>query len=79
MKKNLKIAITPEQPLDEVVRELESKGYVCDGYHLNDCNWVYSVDDGTFAMYGIEFNGDYEETTLTELRSMNTETPKEME
>lgn len=50
-KRNLKIAITPEQPLDEVVRELERLGYKDDsrfhGKYVGSL--VVFVDLMTFA------------------------------
>ena len=68
--KNLKIEVNAEQPLDEIVNELERLGFVCDGNHPNDCKFIYTVGDGTFAMYGFEFNGNYKLTTLSELKEM---------
>lgn len=75
MFKNMKIAITPEQPLDEVVKELERLGYKID--FTTNCKpffveterikrlngWVYSVRD----------EDDFDEdnlTTLTQLKEM---------
>lgn len=74
---NMKISITPEQPLDEVVRELEQRGYkkwrwggfIVDAFR--DCS-IRTFDNGTFTdmkskqvyCYG------YKETTLAELKEM---------
>ena len=68
MKKNLKIAITPEQPLDEVVRELERLGY--------KSNRKPRMHDRYIHTYSGQYGGFYtqmnygETTTLTELKEM---------
>lgn len=65
----MKIAITPEQPLDDVVRELERLGYVKDTT-LNDCAcYAYTFDDGYYFIY----MGNHDKrklTTLAELKEM---------
>lgn len=66
MKKNLKIAITLEQPLDEVVKELERLSYAQEFYAENPRS-VETYSDGTFDCYC--FNQDAD-TTLTELKEM---------
>lgn len=80
-KRNMKITITPEQPLDEVVMVLERIGYEkYSWYGLDEISHVVTWDDGTYSdysLYGLDRVGElkqyYEETTLTELRSMNIE------
>ena len=69
MFKNMKIEINDQQPLDEVVRELERLGYVKDTT-LNDCAcYVYTFDDGSYCIYmGNHDNNNL--TTLTELKEM---------
>lgn len=68
--KNMKIAITPEQPLDEVVRQLDRLGYFYEeGLHLDSviCDMV-----GYCYSFGYEYfnQDDGELTTLTELKEM---------
>ncbi len=67
MKKNLKIAITPEQPLDEVVREVERLGYkpsqiIFYATHIN------TTDCGTYLL--TKHPWDFPLTTLAELKEM---------
>ena len=70
--KNMKIAITPEQPLDEVVREFERLGYQINGWLENRI--IRSVKTNHFGLYSGDFfdvdiiQGDL--TTLTELKEM---------
>ena len=47
--KNMKIAITPEQPLDEVVMELERLGYQINGWLENRI--IRSVKNNNFGLY----------------------------
>ena len=51
--KNMKIAITPEQPLDEVVRELEWLGYQINGWLENRI--IRSVKTNHFGLYSGDF------------------------
>ena len=69
--KNMKIAITPEQPLDEVVRELEQQGYVCFA-ECKDAKYVIAHDDGFYQMimFPIALLASWPLTTLTELKEM---------
>ena len=70
--KNMKIAITPEQPLDEVVREFERLGYQINGWLENRI--IRSVKTNHFGLYSGDFfdvdiiQGDL--TTLAELKEM---------
>ena len=50
---NMKIAITPEQPLDEVVRELERLGYQINGWLENRI--IRSVKTNHFGLYSGDF------------------------
>ena len=69
---NMKIAITPEQPLDEVVRELERLGYQINGWLENRI--IRSVKTNHFGLYSGDFfdvdiiQGDF--IALAELREM---------
>ena len=51
--KNMKIAITPEQPLDQVVRELERLGYQINGWLENRI--IRSVKTNHFGLYSGDF------------------------
>lgn len=68
MFKNMKIAITPEQPLDEVVRELERLGYK--PAYKTQCAYISVIADagGYFSILNIKFKGF--NTTLTQLKEM---------
>ncbi len=70
--KNMKIAITHEQPLDEVVKELERLGYQINGWLENRI--IRSVKTNHFGLYSGDFfdvdiiQGDL--ITLAELKEM---------
>ena len=70
--KNMKIAITPEQPLDEVVMELERLGYQINGWLENRI--IRSVKTNHFGLYSGDFfdvdiiQGDL--ISLAELKEM---------
>ena len=70
--KNMKIAITSEQPLDEVVRELERLGYQINGWLENRI--IRSVKTNHFGLYSGDFfdvdiiQGDL--ISLAELKEM---------
>ena len=70
--KNMKIAITHEQPLDEVVKELERLGYQINGWLENRI--IRSVKTNHFGLYSGDFfdvdiiQGDL--TALAELKEM---------
>ncbi len=51
--KNMKIAITHEQPLDEVVKELERLGYQINGWLENRI--IRSVKTNHFGLYSGDF------------------------
>lgn len=70
-KRNLKIAITPEQPLDEVVVWLERRGYVCFA-ECKDAKYVIAHDDGFYqmVMFSLAVVRDWPLTTLAELKEM---------
>lgn len=69
-KRNLKIAITPKQPLDEVVVELERLGYETDeGFVGGVDNFVHTYRDGTYDFFmSSQLWGEL--TTLAELKEM---------
>ena len=71
--KNMKIAITPEQPLDDVVRELVRLGFSpIDTDVFSRSKHGYSFDNGEyhFLLCFDESLWRYETTTLTELKEM---------
>lgn len=72
--KNLKIAITPEQPLDEVVRELERLGFEdCTTFNSKNVQYLIAFEDHkTFTDYFFLVNVDIDlvNTTLAELKEM---------
>ena len=78
MYKNMKIEINSEQPLDEVVRELERLGYIKDKLYwdkLLNPSLVCACDDGTLMDLRVSELTDgyldkYEETTLAQLKQM---------
>jgi hypothetical protein len=68
-KRNLKIAITPEQPLDDVVRELDRIGYKRIAW------WGYKslfiVTNGEKRYTDIDYDSpNFALTTLAELKEM---------
>ena len=68
--KNMKIAITPEQPLDEVVIELERIDYF-PFQPFSDVNLVITQKDGLYCgCDGIFIFLGYVPTTLDELKEM---------
>ncbi len=71
---NMKIAITPEQPLDEVVRELNRLGYKKDGWiGYRNTSFITTCKLGFYTDHAISFwsvFGDSPLTTLTELKEM---------
>ena len=70
-KRNIKIEVNENQPLDEIVRELERLGYRCYGYLTSDDICILAQDDG--YIIGCDFEVDnkcWKLTTLTELKEM---------
>lgn len=73
MKKNMKIEINKDQPLDEVVRELERIGCVESVWGRSSiANFIYVFNDGTFKV-DINHQPAFDHvplTTLSELKEM---------
>lgn len=69
MYKNMKIAINEQQPLDEVVAELERGGYVRAGVWITNEKWIITSKAGLYI--GVNkltgFKG-FKLTTLAELK-----------
>lgn len=78
MFKNMKIEINSEQPLEEVVKELERLGYVKDKLfwdNLLNPTLVCAWEDGTFTDLQVAKSTDshlskYKNTTLAQLKQM---------
>ena len=69
MYKNMKIEINDEQPLGEVVRELERLGYGQCFASIQYCKFIICRDFGVF----FDSNGDdhnFKLTTLSDLKNM---------
>ena len=67
--KNLKIEINDQQPLDEVVRELERLGYIKEFDTGGDnAKHIEAYSDGVFDIYC--FGDIGYTTTLTDLKNM---------
>ena len=75
IKRNMKIEVNEKQPLDEIVMELEKRGYIpylfCDSPNSN----FIATRNGTYSDFGSnEFCDRYcgvsELTTLAELKEM---------
>lgn len=71
-KRNLKIAITPEQPLDEVVVQLSNMGYESCLMSWRGYGYVVAESSGSFSDYTKDHDWmkEYPLTTLTELKEM---------
>ena len=73
MLKNMKIAITPEQPLDKVVVELERLGYKQGWFGIKSSAPILVIDtmsNGTYECFNHLFGVYKFNTTLTELKEM---------
>lgn len=64
--KNMKIEINAEQPLDDVVKELERLGFRV-GFYSEYPKSIETYSDGEFDMYCFRQPAD---TTLQQLREM---------
>lgn len=76
MYKNMKIEINEQQPIDDVVMELERLGYKCFSIDKYLCNFVITNTFGWFDL--TRYDSLKQLTTLAELRSMNIVQLKEM-
>ena len=71
--KNMKIAINNQQPLDEVVRELERLGYECFAWRNDHTGYIFTWNDGDYTNTEDLNDIDHEYhilTTITELKNM---------
>ena len=80
--KNMKIKVETdelgESNLDEIVVELERLGYKKVGWLNHQKEVVATFETGVYSNFNYFYNDTHKPTTLTELRSMNIETLKEM-
>ena len=67
--RNMKIAINKQQPLVDVIKELERLGYREDVRNHIKINNVYCYDSGDFSILDVDCDWG-EPTTLTELKNM---------
>ena len=65
--KNMKIEINQDQPLDDVVRELERLGFKMEA-DCKNVNHIETYSDGTYDKY--IFSTEHIDTTLAELKEM---------
>jgi hypothetical protein len=68
--RNLKIQITDQQPLDEVVMELERLGYTKNCNRTDGINWIVCFEGGFYCQYGKMNAFNKVLTTLAELKEM---------
>jgi len=69
--KNMKIEINKDQPLDDVMREVERLGYDCDFQSTDNPNFVALYHDGSCAWYIFDVEMDL--VTLEELKAMTND------
>ena len=74
--KNMKILV--ENNLEEIVGELERLGYVKQAWLNHQKEVIATFETGVYSNFNYFYNDTHNPTTLTELRSMNIETLKEM-
>lgn len=71
MFKKMKIEINKDQPIDEVVKELERLDYECQSYLNGNEVCVLAQDDGNIIGCNFDMDNNYwETTTLTQLKAM---------
>lgn len=68
--KDMKIEVTAEQPLEEIVMEFERFGYVKDDICSTRPKYVFSYADGTYIVWGLNIDKYFPLTTLAELKEM---------
>lgn len=68
---NMKIEINEQQPLDEIINELERLDYECQSYLNGDKVCVLAQDDGNIIGCNFDMDNNYWElTTLAQLKAM---------
>ena len=70
MKKNMKIEITPEQKIGEVVRELERLGYVKQAWLNHQKEVIATFETGVYSNFNYFYNDTHKPTTLAKLKEM---------
>lgn len=71
--KNMKILITPEQPLDEVVRELERLGFVKNTLYKPRKPNCIDVSGSMYSIMRFPFQNIKPNMTLAELKEMKND------
>ena len=66
--KNLKIPV--ENNLDEIVGELEKRGYQCGISVKDDIRFVVTYEHGIYKKLKVIVTGKFKKTTLAELKEM---------
>lgn len=67
--KNMKIKVNAEQPLEDIVRELERLKHIPCVQAYWEGDWV-AVTSGKYAVFDIDMWVDWRLTTLAELKEM---------
>ena len=67
--KNMKIAVTHEQPLGDVVLELKRLGYRKE-YESDEINYAITFNDGAFGLMTFDVSDCEETTILSEIKEM---------
>lgn len=67
---NMKIAVTPKQPLEDIVKELDKRGYQCGISVKDDIRFVVTYDHGIYRKLKVIVAGKFKKTTLAELKEM---------
>lgn len=67
---NMKIQINEQQPLDEVVKELERLGYKKRCITVGKPRFVSTENNGFYDVFFIDYYNFRESTTLTQLKAM---------
>lgn len=69
MKKNMKIEINKDQPIDDVVEVLEGLGFKKE-YESDEVNFAITFSDGCFGLMTHDISDLDVSTTLAELKEM---------
>lgn len=67
---NMKIEVTADQPLEEIVRELERLGYKSSIIYESENNFIHTLPSGYFIATVMNVDQCRKLTTLAELKEM---------
>ena len=70
--KNMKIEINAEQPIDEVVKELERLGYKKQAWLNHQKEVIATFATGVYSNFNYFYNSEFPLTTLQQLREMDS-------